>query len=319
LSVLKFAKLINSLHQRRHIIVIGSAIIDQIVEIESLPTSGADIVIRRQSSVVGGCALNVASTLRRLGFSSDNAFLVGSGLGSDQIFDFLELRHLDLCIDPVEGDNGWCIALVEADGERTFMTFEGVENDWSVELLNGLSTVNHPLIYISGYQLASPQGVFIVRWLESLIPSTDIVIDFGPRIAQLPASTISRILALQPIITVNRSEAHFLGIDGDVQNQTDEWGSSNNCPIIVRLDSDGAYYWKSDQNSGYVGAFKTDVEDTIGAGDSHAGGLLAGLSAGLGLVDAVRLGNAVASFVVGRRGGASSPDIESLLSHIGQV
>ncbi len=319
MSVLEFAKLITNLHQRRHIIVIGSAIIDQIVEIESLPTSGADILIRRQSSVVGGCALNVASTLRRLGFSSDNAFLVGSGLGGDQIFDFLERRHLELCIGPVEGDNGWCIALVEADGERTFMTFEGVENDWSVELLDGLSTVNDSLIYISGYQLASPQGVFIVSWLESLIPGIDIVIDFGPRIDHLPASIISRLLALQPIITVNRAEAHFLGIDGDVQNQTDEWGSSNNCPIIVRLDSDGAYYWKSDQDSGYVGAFKTEVEDTIGAGDSHAGGLLAGLSAGLNLVDAVRLGNAVASFVVGQRGGASSPDIESLLSHIGQV
>jgi sugar/nucleoside kinase (ribokinase family) len=28
------------------------------------------------------------------------------------------------------GDNGWCLALVEPDGERTFMSFSGVENQW---------------------------------------------------------------------------------------------------------------------------------------------------------------------------------------------
>lgn len=31
-------------------------------------------------------------------------------------------------IDNVEGDNGWCLALVESDGERIFMLFSGVEN-----------------------------------------------------------------------------------------------------------------------------------------------------------------------------------------------
>ncbi len=29
-------------------------------------------------------------------------------------------------IDNAEGDNGWCLALVEPDGERTFMSFSGV-------------------------------------------------------------------------------------------------------------------------------------------------------------------------------------------------
>ncbi len=30
-------------------------------------------------------------------------------------------------IDNAEGDNGWCLALVEPDGERTFMSFSGVK------------------------------------------------------------------------------------------------------------------------------------------------------------------------------------------------
>lgn len=31
-------------------------------------------------------------------------------------------------IDNVEGDNGWCLVLVELDGECIFMLFSGVEN-----------------------------------------------------------------------------------------------------------------------------------------------------------------------------------------------
>ncbi|WP_428998465.1 PfkB family carbohydrate kinase, partial [Pseudomonas aeruginosa] len=46
---------------------------------------------------------------------------------------------------------------------------------------------------------------------------------------------------------------------------------------------------------------------------SHAGGVLAGLASGLPLADAVLLGNAVASWVVGDRGGDCAPTREELL------
>lgn len=55
------------------------------------------------------------------------------------------------------------------------------------------------------------------------------------------------------------------------------------------------------------------VVDTIGAGDCHAGGVLAGLASSLPLADAVLLGNAVASWVVGHRGGDCAPTREELL------
>jgi sugar/nucleoside kinase (ribokinase family) len=69
--------------------------------------------------------------------------------------------------------------------------------------------------------------------------------------------------------------------------------------LIVRHDKDGATWYDGDA-SGVVPAFPATVVDTIGAGDSHAGGTLAGL-AGWSLADAVLLGNAVASWVVSHR------------------
>ncbi|HDI6039478.1 PfkB family carbohydrate kinase, partial [Escherichia coli] len=92
----------------------------------------------------------------------------------------------------------------------------------------------------------------------------------------------------------------------------EQWQEKFAAPLIVRLDKEGAWYFSNDA-SGCIPAFPTQVVDTIGAGDSHAGGVLAGLASGLPLADAVLLGNAVASWVVGHRGGDCAPTREELL------
>ena len=72
------------------------------------------------------------------------------------------------------------------------------------------------------------------------------------------------------------------------------WQRRFGAALIVRHDKDGAARYDGDA-SGVVPAFPATVVDTIGAGDSHAGGTLAGLAAGWSLADAILLGNAVAS------------------------
>lgn len=87
-------------------------------------------------------------------------------------------------IDNAEGDNGWCLALVEPDGERTFMSFSGVENQWNRQWLARLTVAPGSLLYFSGYQLASPCGELLVEWLEKLQDVTPFI-DFGPRIGDI--------------------------------------------------------------------------------------------------------------------------------------
>jgi len=93
------------------------------------------------------------------------------------------------------------------------------------------------------------------------------------------------------------------------------WYQLYRCPLIIRLDRDGAYYCDGDTD-GLIAAVEATVVDTIGAGDSHAGGVLAGLASGWSLRDAVELGNAVASFVVSRRGGDCAPRREQLKQYL---
>ncbi len=106
--------------------------------------------------------------------------------------------------------------------------------------------------------------------------------------------------------------AERFALSAEITTLGKQWQEKFAAPLIVRLDKEGAWYFSNDA-SGCIPAFPTQVVDTIGAGDSHAGGVLAGLASGLPLADAVLLGNAVASWVVGHRGGDCAPTREELL------
>ena len=48
-------------------LVVGAAMIDMLMKIEALPKSGEDVLCSESGIVIGGCAYNVANTLRNLG------------------------------------------------------------------------------------------------------------------------------------------------------------------------------------------------------------------------------------------------------------
>ena len=308
-----FAHSLATLTATRPVTVLGAAVIDVIADAYALPWRGCDIELKQQGVNIGGCALNIAIALKRLGIETQNALPVGHGVWADIIRNAMAKQDLHSAIEAESGDNGWCLALVEPDGERTFMSFSGVENQWQQSWLDALNVPPGSLVSLSGYQLASPSGERLTRWLEGLRDVTAFI-DFGPRIADIPDALIARIMACKPIVSLNRQEAHIAAERAGMHVDTlgAQWQQRFAAPLIVRHDKDGAAWYDGDA-SGYVPAFSATVVDTIGAGDSHAGGTLAGLAAGWSLADAVRLGNAVAAWVVSHRGGDCAPTREALL------
>lgn len=304
-----------TLGNKRPITIVGAAVIDVIADAYALPWRGCDIELQQQSVNIGGCALNIAVALKRLGMEADNALPVGQGVWADIIRNNMAREGLSSRIDGVTGDNGWCLALVEPDGERTFMSFSGVENQWNPTWLAQLTVPPQSLVSLSGYQLASPCGEVLVHWLESLRDITPYI-DFGPRIADIPETLMQRIMACKPIVSLNRQEAEIaaerfrLPVATEAVGQA--WLKKFAMPLIVRHDEEGAWYFSAEEQ-GLAAPFPVAVVDTIGAGDSHAGGTLAGLASGWTLGESVLLGNAVASWVVGHRGGDCSPTREALL------
>ena len=312
---------LRRLQGRVPLCVIGAAVVDVIADAYSLPHRGSDIELHQQGVNVGGCALNVAIALHRLGIPAINALPLGQGTWASIVRQKLAEYGIHSVLETNTGDNGWCLALVEPDGERTFLSVSGVENQWDKTLLNRLPPLDAGWIYLSGYQLTSKSGDVLMDWLEQQPQPHQLLVDFGPRLADIGEAQFARIMAHHPLITVNRQEAELLWQARlsatepfDAHQLMTRWQQRFGSALVVRLDSEGAGYVNAEAQ-GWIPALATQVVDTIGAGDSHAGGLLAGLASGWSLAESVALGNVVASYVVSQRGGDCAPDRTTLTAY----
>lgn len=296
----------------RTVIVIGAAAGDCVLSIARMPRRGEDIAARDHGWQIGGCAFNVLRALSRLQIPLVNGIRVGKGQWGERV------RHVlsELGVKPIltsdTQDNGWCFALTEPDGERTFISIPGCEEEWNRAELQALPLPIEGIIYASGYELGCQQGEALQEWLLHDCPTQTIVLDLGPRLAALPRDFIAQLPANRTILTVNRDEARFLCGDGDLIQLAVEYANHNGITLIVRLDSQGAWLCQPHKQPQFVPAYQVSVVDTIGAGDAHTAGVLAGLSHGLSLKECVDLGNHVAAIVVSQQGPAGAPTITEI-------
>lgn len=299
---------LNQLNQTVPVAVIGAAFGDIIIEMNKLPVSGGDEVASEQSRQIGGCAFNVARALSRMGINIINGIPVGNGPWGDAAKQAMLKEGIEPILFNNSIDNGWCLAIVEPDKERTFITVEGCEQYWSQALLNKLNVEHCSIVYVSGYELVDKESEPLKTWLLGLDDSIKIFVDFGPRLGDIEASFINKLLLKQPVLTVNRDELKVLiGSDSATISDAEAFSNNKGISFIYRLDEQGA--WAIEPNSAPVNImpYEVDVVDTIAAGDSHCGGVIAGLSSGWSLEDCVRLGNMVAAMVVATQGADGAP------------
>lgn len=304
---------LTRLMAQRPVYVIGAAVVDIVASTPMLPQRGGDMALHQPEMHVGGCGFNVALALHRLEIPAVNALPLGHGTWASIMRQKLHEYGVASVLETAAGDNGWCLALVEPDGERTFLSTGGVENQWDAGLLSALPPPEDSWISLSGYHLCDESGDALLDWLEEWAVPSRLLVDFGPRLAQLADEHFRRIMALRPLITVNRQEAQLLWCNHlhrqgpfDLQRLMHGWQQRFGCAIVVRLDSEGAAFIDC-AGQGRIPALATRVVDTIGAGDSHTGAMLAGLASGWSLAASVELGNVVASYVVSHRGGDCAP------------
>lgn len=294
--------------QQRPIVIIGGAIGDIVLTLKQLPKSGQDIVANPQGQQIGGCAFNIVRVLKKLQLNVINGIPVGNGSWGMRVEQEMLKLDVPILLRHKSRDNGWCLALVEPNGERTFISIEGCETDWEYINLSQLPISNDSIVYVSGYELVNSETKRLQEWLLALPDSVLCFVDLGPRITDIDDLFLARLLAKNTLLTLNRDEIILLCGQGEsLITQVQQYLIKNPITIIARLDSHGAWLCRHDNEPVYIPANQVEVVDTIGAGDSHCGGVIAGLAFGLSLEDSVRLGNQIAAIVVNRRGANNPP------------
>jgi sugar/nucleoside kinase (ribokinase family) len=299
-------RILASLHAKRRIVLIGQVVVDIVCSVPNLPTRSGDVHVDRTSMDIGGSAPNIAVALNRLGLAGDNLFPVGLGDWSELIFARLAAHGIETHLIKGDSPNGWTMALVEPDGERTFVSTTGISSGWTREELERLGPIGDAIVYLCGYEMTGPSAGTLLGWIEEQADAT-LVYDPGPRIQVTRGDVIERLCRRRALFTVNRQEiAHMVPGLAPLEGAK-RLAQRSRAPVIVRLDKDGAACVWPDGRTCDVAGFAVDVVDTIGAGDSHTAGVIAALACGLDLRDGLILGNALAAMVVSKPGSMLPP------------
>lgn len=135
-----------------------------------------------------GKSFTVSKILDGLQMPHDLCVPVGQGMYADSIRQALQQGGHDVLIEDTRCDNGYSLSIVEKDGERTFISIDGIETKWQDAWLANLDATRYDYIYASGYgfQDGNTSGDVIMRFLRRKKPDCRLVLDPGPRLLGKP-------------------------------------------------------------------------------------------------------------------------------------
>jgi len=294
---------------------LGSMLVDIRIDVPNLPPRGGDVIGSSASASAAG-GFNILAAASRNGMSCVFAGRHGTGPYGSRIREALAQEGIvALEAASQEGDSGFCLVMVEPDGERTFVTRPGVEARLGERDLAHLALLPSDAVFVSGYDLSYPE---LGPEIAALASQRDVflVVDPGPMVGEIPTGVLDSILPRTCILTLNRREAAMLaGV-----TQTERQGQAilprlrPDALLVLRDGAEGCFLFGEalSERSVHVPAPAVRALDTTGAGDAHTGVLIAALASGLDPVSAAERANAAAAISVTRPGSATAPSREEL-------
>lgn len=281
---------------KQSVLILGGIIIDQYMLVDHFPIQGQDIVIKESFEKVGGCAINVATTLKNL---ECDAYIVAN-IGDDQrgieIQNYIRKHGFhEECIHRMKDQmTGYSISLVENSGERTFLTYKGCEERFSIDMISPAIFHYVGYVYVTGYFLMNSlyhQEVLVLLKNIKNAGGT-ILFDPGPLLDQINPDMLYQMLILSDIVTPNEVEmAKIAEIMWIMESPTD-WLLRHGVKwVLEKMGSEGVRA-VSKMNTISLPAFPVETVDTTGAGDSFAGGILYSLIQGYPFEEALRIASA---------------------------
>jgi sugar/nucleoside kinase (ribokinase family) len=293
---------------------LGNVVVDIVVTVPALPERGGDVLASRAAAVAGG-GFNVMAAAARQGLRAAYAGAHGTGPFGTLARAALAEEGIEV-IQPVMAglDTGFVLTMVEAGGERTFLTSRGAEAALTAADLDRVSPAARDVIYLSGYGLVHDSNrAALLGWLARLGGGQVMFVDPGPLVGSIPATALAAVLGRADWLACNAREAAILTGSADPLDAAAALARQAGRPrVLVRTGPGGCLIARPGAGVVAVPGFQVGVVDTNGAGDTHSGAFIAALAAGAADTAAARRANAAAALSVTRRGPATAPTREEL-------
>ena len=316
---------------------LGNVVVDVVLNVAEIPERGGDVLASSTEVAVGG-GFNVMAAAVAQGLAVGYAGSCGSGPFAALALAALARARVEVLLAPKPGlDTGFVVTIVDAGGERTFLTSRGAEATLTAPDLRDVRAGPRDAVYLSGYGLAHPSNArAILDWLGRLGEPNLVFLDPGPLVGDVPGDVLDRVLRRTDWLTCNEREAAWLSGEADPvtaaaalaagAREGEAWhgaaggpryGAAGGGPpairgrggVLVRTGAAGCLLALAGAGPAplHVPGFRVPVIDTNGAGDIHTGTFIAVLARGGDAREAARTANAAAAISVTRRGPAAAP------------
>lgn len=267
----------------------------------------------------GGGGINVSRVLHRLGVDSRAWMAVGGATG-DEVAELVEAEGIVPSVHRIDGVTRESIAITDAKrGQQYRIVLPGPTVDDPGDLIDEISELaaEADVVVLSG---SLPPGVpddLYASICQALEGATTVVDTKGSALAAVVAGTAdvvkpSRRELASLVDWVPASEDEIVLAARRVLERGDVGA------LAVSLGQDGAVLVERSGDVTFFEPLDVEVQSTVGAGDSMVAGIVAGLSRGEAVVDAVRLGVAAGTAAVLTAGTelARREDVERILPEV---
>ena len=294
----------------KQIYCIGSGTADIVVQpFDRLPKPGTSMKVDPIILRTGGCGLNPAVTLRRLGA---HPYLTCK-LGHDEFGEFIisslkkedvDLSYLSFVKEGELAANAFLVC-VTSSGERTIIAPFGASAPLLAADLDERAIEQADIFFFStatsvlDYHDGTPHLLKRLKAAGKIVATDSIGYGDGGISVQ---DFVRSIAYYTDYFMPSRDEAEAWSGKTDPLEMAQtfrEWGAKN---VVIKLNKDGAFYLRENGDHGIAPAYGVEAGDTTGAGDSFCGGFLMGLSLGRPFTECLKIAHATAAHCVMARG-----------------
>lgn len=288
---------------KKPVVCLGIMVADVVGRpVYSIPEPGRLVLVEEMSLQTGGCAINAATALAKLGLPVE---VIGK-IGIDPFGNFLlsELVNRGIGSQGVkrttEVGTSATMVMVDKDGERRFVHYIGANAHLTLGDIDSSVTQNASILHVAGslvmpgidgeptaLLLANARSAGVItcldtvwddtqRWMKILKPCLPLVDYFLPSLPEAQALT-------------NCTDP------GDTAKALIDYGVGT---AVIKMGAEGCLVLTKKGETIRLPAFQVDVIDATGAGDAFAAGFIAGIWFGWNLEEVACLANAVGALCV---------------------
>jgi len=276
------------------VVSFGSAVVDIFVDTDlaekkgviSYPV-GAKILLKNLRVDIGGGGTNTAVAFSRLGLKTGFLGKIGDDYNGMNILNMLYKEKVRFLGKIAKGEvSGYSVILDSRGGDRTILTYKGVNNELKSEEVK-LRKIKTKWLYLTSLL---EESFATQKKLVAYLAARGTKIAFNPSDYLIKRPDLKPILKYCEILVLNKEEAEMLARKNNKKGDTLKALYSSGPKIVVITDKDKKILAYDGNKKYSLMPHKVRVVERTGAGDAFASGFVAGQIAGWDIQKSLELG-----------------------------